>query len=144
MIDGKGHTYSSKDGQFKVEAREYHIFDADFSTNEDVILKVNALPEDGATDERFFRNLFGYLEDCYKAGVKPSMFQMLLFLHDADASIALTKVPGGFGRFIGKWILGFIGGKVIGEKLLGYRSSYKEYYCVNVEGEKKGRQIHPV
>ena len=135
-VDGKEQTFYAKDGPLKIEAGAYHTFDIGLSTNEDLVMKVNSQPEIGATDEKFFRNLFSYLDDCHKAGMKPSLFQMLLFIHDADASLAIGSVPSGVGRFVGKWVLGYIGGKVIGEKLLGYKSSYEEYY-IDGESEKK-------
>ncbi len=135
-LNGKEKTFSAKDGSFKVEAGVYHTFEIGLETNEDFIGKVNSQPEDGATDEKFFRNLFSYLDDCHKAGVEPSLFQMLLFMHDGDMSLAIGSAPSGIGKFVGKWVLGYIGGKVIGEKLLGYKSSYPEYY-IDGESEKK-------
>ncbi len=135
-LDGKEKTVSAKDGPLKIEAGVYHTFEIGLETNEDLVMKINSQPEDGATDEKFFRNLFSYFDDCLKAGVKPSLFQVLLFFHDGDISFGIGTASSGFGRFIGKWVLGYIGGKIIGEKLLGYKSSYEEYY-VNGESEKK-------
>ncbi len=135
-IDDKEKTYYAKDSPLLIETGAYHTFDIGLDTDEDLVVKVNSQPEDGATDERFFRNMFSYLDDCLKAGMNPSLFQLLLFIHDAEASIAIGSVPNSIGKFIGKWVLGYIGGKVIGEKLLGYKSSYEEYYICG-ESEKK-------
>ena len=135
-LDGKEKTFLTKDGPLKIKAGAYHRFEIGLSANEDLVIKVNAQPEDGATDEKFFRNLFSYLDDCHKAGVAPSLFQLLLFLHDGDMSLAIGSAPSGIGKFFSKWVLGYIGGKIIGEKVLGYKSSYAEYY-IDGESEKK-------
>lgn len=43
---------------------------------------------DHGLDESFMRNFAGYLSDCEKHKIAPSIFQILLFLYDAD--IVLT------------------------------------------------------
>ena len=86
--------------------------------------------------EKYFRNLLGYLDDCQRANVHPDLFQILLILHDNQTSLAVTKIPEKVRKFVSKWILGYVGGKIIGEKILGYRSSYAEYY-ISDEAEKK-------
>lgn len=67
-----------------------HRFWAHSSTTEDLVFKVWVEPEDldYGFDESFMRNFSGYLRDCEKSQIEPSLFQILLFLYDAD--IVLT------------------------------------------------------
>ncbi|PSK59343.1 hypothetical protein B9Z65_3667 [Elsinoe australis] len=76
--------------------------------------------------ERFFRNIYSYLEDCTRQNVAPSLPQLLLMLHDAEVSLAFPG-PAPLARWA-SWVFGFVGGKVLGQWWLGYRSSYPEYY----------------
>lgn len=59
-------------------------------TQDDLIFNVWVEPQDLAHgfDEAMMRNFRGYLNDCDKQGLAPSLFQLLLFLYDAD--IVLT------------------------------------------------------
>lgn len=68
------------------------------------------------------RNLVGYLTDCEDAKMKPSPFQLMLFLYSHDIVLSLP-LP----LFLIK-ILHHVGGYWIGQGLLGYQPSYPEYY----------------
>lgn len=125
-IDGKSRRITPNDGLVTIPTGAYHTYDVDPESQEDLVLLIWAYDKDG-TDEAFFRNMFCYMSDCKKNNVKPDMFQMLLFLHAADVSLAMPSLPRWLGKIVSKWGLGFVGGKVIGEWLLGYKSSYKEY-----------------
>ncbi|KAG8627843.1 hypothetical protein KVT40_003716 [Elsinoe batatas] len=76
--------------------------------------------------ERFFRNIYSYLEDCTVQGVSPSLPQLVLMLHDAEISLAFPG-PAGLARWV-SWGFGVVVGKWVGEWWLGYRSSYPEYF----------------
>ncbi|KAF4554752.1 Hypothetical protein D9617_3g018200 [Elsinoe fawcettii] len=76
--------------------------------------------------ERFFRNIYSYLEDCTAQKVAPSLPQLVLMLHDAEISLAFPG-PGVVQRWA-SWGFGVVVGKVLGEWVLGYRSSYAEYF----------------
>lgn len=67
-----------------------HTFWAHATGTEDLIFKVWVEPQDldNGFDEAFMRNFSGYLNDCHKQGLAPSVFQILLFLYEAD--IVLT------------------------------------------------------
>ena len=132
-LDGKTRRVTAADGSIVVPAGTYHTYDMDFSTGEDMSFVVWSPEEDGV-EELFFRNFFSYLEDCQRNGVRPSVFQVLLFFHTYEVSFALPSLPKWLAKMMSKWGLGFIGGKVIGNWLLGYQSSYKEY--VTVENAK--------
>jgi hypothetical protein len=40
--------------------------------------------KDNILDENFLRNLQGYMADCHKANLKPSVFQLALFSYEAS------------------------------------------------------------
>ena len=85
-----------------------------------------SLEEELGGSERFFRNLYCYLDDCEAQGVKPSVPQLLLFLHSAEISLALGG-PGWIARPV-SWVLGLVVGKWFGGWVLGCKESYGEYY----------------
>ena len=41
--------------------------------------------QDHILDINFLRNIVGYVADCDKAGMAPSLFQIMLFYHDASS-----------------------------------------------------------
>jgi hypothetical protein len=84
--------------------------------------------------ERFFRNLYCYLDDCETQGVKPSVPQMLLFLHEAEISLAFGG-PGWVARPL-SWVVGLVVGRWIGGWVLGYRAEYGEYYDEGMTSRK--------
>jgi mannose-6-phosphate isomerase-like protein (cupin superfamily) len=108
------------------------------SEDEELVVDIRIEPPTApwGIEERFFRNFFGYLEDCTRSGVSPSIFQLELFLHTVDGPIAIP-VPGPDSL---KWwasrIFCLILGVVIGEWLLGYKRSYPEYYVGDADNAK--------
>lgn len=77
--------------------------------------------------ERFFRNVYSYLDDCDTQEVAPSLPQLVLFLHAGEVSLAF---PG--PRWIANpisYVFGLVVGVGVGEYLLGYKRSYPEYYA---------------
>jgi hypothetical protein len=82
-----------------------------------LIFKVWVKPQDAPNgfDEAFMRNTAGYLRDCEKAKIEPSLFQMILLMYDSD--IILTPpfwVPiwllSALQHVLGVWI----GGRLLG------------------------------
>jgi len=134
-IDGKQQAFTKQNGMLTIKPGLYHTFAFDTSLDEDLVIKVWAEPEEGATDQ-FFRNLFSYLDDCRKAKRRPNIFQLLLFLHSGETYMVLPKLPKSIGKFISRWILGYVCGKVIGEKLLGFKDNYPEYMAPSTKKEK--------
>lgn len=92
-------------------------------------------PEDDGVSERFFRNLYSYLEDCGNQDVRPSPPQLLLFLHSAEVSLAFSWGPDWLMRSV-SWGLGLVVGRWIGQHVLGYRESYSEYYDPEAKKER--------
>jgi mannose-6-phosphate isomerase-like protein (cupin superfamily) len=96
------------------------------STRNPLVLDVGLTPEDKASEERFFRNFFGYLDDCKRAKQEPSLFQLMVFLRHADTPLGLP-LPTQWLRLAGSRAFTNIMG-LIGEWVLGYQPSYSEYY----------------
>ncbi|KAF2418022.1 hypothetical protein EJ08DRAFT_599684 [Tothia fuscella] len=107
-----------------IPAGAFHTF-CNASMEEGLEVEFALEPGTRERDERFFRNLQTYRDDTRKAGMQPSLPQLLLFLRSADVLLAL---PG--PKFIAQplaIIMNFVGGVVIGKWLLGYFESYPEY-----------------
>lgn len=96
------------------------------STTEPVVLDVNLSPEDFEGEQRFFRNFFGYLDDCRKANQSPSLFQLMVFLKAADTPLALPMPAEWLGRVVSRVFTNLMG--FWGKWALGYKDSYAEYY----------------
>lgn len=108
---------------------QFHRFE-NVSPSEKLVVDIQIDPETmpRGTEERFFRNFFGYLEDCSTSGTGPSLFQLQLFLHTVDGPLAIP-IPG--PNWLKWWVsrlFCLLTGVVIGEWLLGYKRSYPEYY----------------
>ncbi|KAK4057889.1 hypothetical protein OIO90_001108 [Microbotryomycetes sp. JL221] len=69
-------------------------------------------------DETFVNNFYGYLSSVTMQGKSPSLFQMLVFLYNAD--VVLVDLP--FAR-----VANYVLGHLVGEKLLGLSPTYKEF-----------------
>ncbi|CUS15540.1 unnamed protein product [Tuber aestivum] len=116
-----------------VQPGQYHTF-RNASESEDLQILIE-LPRLGGNvgmfEEKFLRNSFSYGMDCKRDGNvgEPSPWQMLLFLWDAEIFLAfpIKGVPRKIQRGV-SWIVMFVGGVVIGERLLGYKRTYPEYY----------------
>lgn len=111
-----------------VAPRRYHRFE-NASKTENLVVDIQLDEEAFDNEERFFRNLFGYLDDCKKAGTEPSLFQLVVFLRSADTPLALP-VPNETLGLILSWIFMQIIA-MWGIWILGYEESYPEYYDSN-------------
>lgn len=137
-------TVSASDPQpVHVPAQARHTFKVDDSHEGPCTIEVSTRtspqspsdePEAYGANAKFFRNIYSYLDDCYTQDVSPSLPQILLMLDSAEISMAF---PG--PRWLAhplSWAFGVIVGRWIGRYLLGYRSSYPEYWDENQEGRK--------
>lgn len=93
---------------------------------EPLIVNISLDPLHRTRDEAFFRNMFGYLDDCRKEGKALQVPQMALLLHSADTALALPG-PKWISMRIGK-LVNLVVGVVVGKWLLGFSESYPEYY----------------
>ncbi|KAI5467249.1 hypothetical protein BGZ63DRAFT_430665 [Mariannaea sp. PMI_226] len=103
----------------------YHTIN-NASTTEPLTLDVSLTPEDVEGEERFFRNFFGYLDDCRKAGQQPSVFQLMVFLRGSNTPLGLPIGPSWLGIAASKTFMHVMG--MIGKWVFGYQESYDEYY----------------
>ncbi|CAH0023745.1 unnamed protein product [Clonostachys rhizophaga] len=108
-----------------IPPNQYHTIN-NASTTQPLLLDISLTPEDIDGEERFFRNFFGYLDDCKKEGQSPSIFQLFAFLQSADTPLALPIAPRWFGRFLSRALMNAMG--YFGRWILGYKSTYDEYY----------------
>ncbi|KAJ9603163.1 hypothetical protein H2200_012458 [Cladophialophora chaetospira] len=108
----------------------FHRFENASEDGEDLVTSFRLDEQNFEKEERFFRNFFGYIEDAYKAGQQPSLFQLWLFLNSVDAPVVLPGL-GEKSNFLARqasWLFMFIGGVVIGGWVLGYKATYPEYF----------------
>lgn len=124
---------SAPDGKrtASIAAGRYHRFE-NASKEEDLVVDIHLDPENYENEQKFFRNFFGYLDDCKSSKTAPSFFQLMVFLHSADTPLALPLPHENLGVYV-SWIF-LILVAFYGRVVLGYQTSYLEYY----EG-KKGR-----
>ncbi|KAK6005275.1 hypothetical protein QM012_008054 [Aureobasidium pullulans] len=124
-----------------------HTFNPDPAYKGPCVIEISAKTsplssETTATDlgvsERFFRNLYSYLDDCTRQNVSPSLPQLLLFLDSAEVSLAWDIGPRWLMHYL-SWGLGVVVGRWIGGGLLGYKASYPEYYNPDLDETKKGK-----
>ncbi|KAH8767421.1 hypothetical protein F5883DRAFT_522015 [Diaporthe sp. PMI_573] len=129
VVNGKKHAVSKGDGRISVPSGARHTFWSHESSTEDLVFTVWVEPQglDHGFDESFMRNFTGYLRDCERHKVAPSLFQILLFLYHSD--MVLTPpfwTPVWLlvllHHFLAYWV---------GAGLLGYQASYPEYSLLN-------------
>ena len=122
-----------------IKAGQYHTF-VNSSETEELVVQVDLSPSHGhwqqglssplfmSMDEKFFRNWYCYFDDCDKAGVEPSLFQLMLWLWIFECYIVL---PGPWPQHTRKLrdILSkygtFLLGVVVGKWLLGYEEAHQ-------------------
>lgn len=95
------------------------------SATDKLVLDVCLTPEDYEAEQQFFKNFFGYLDDCRKVGSPPSIFQLMVFLNAADTPIGLL-LSGTVGLVAGRLFL--VSMAWWGYWILGYKPTYAEYY----------------
>lgn len=108
----------------------YHRFE-NASDTEPLVVKFRVDPpgKNAVKEEQFFRNFFGYLDDCRQHGTQPSIFQLELLLHTIDGPLAIPCLgPDSVKWWVSRMVMLFLG-VVIGEWVLGYKRTYPEYYC---------------
>ncbi|KAK1950780.1 hypothetical protein LY78DRAFT_732341 [Colletotrichum sublineola] len=125
--NGVEYSVTKDDGIFHIPAGTRHRFWSHKSATEDLVFSVWLDPckdSDYILDVNFLRNLSGYIDDCLKAGVKPSVLQIILFTEHASS---LLCPP--FLNWMPVWLLIPVhrGIAWFAEIVLGYEKSYPEY-----------------
>ncbi|KAJ9156242.1 Kynurenine formamidase [Pleurostoma richardsiae] len=114
-----------------VKAGNYHRFE-NATKDTPLVVDIHLAPEDFENEQRFFRNFFGYLNDCKRAKTAPSFFQLMVFLESADTPLAVPLPWHWLGKVASRILLFAAAGW--GKWVLGYKTCYPEYY-----EEGKGR-----
>ncbi|KAK3116772.1 hypothetical protein LTR53_002538 [Teratosphaeriaceae sp. CCFEE 6253] len=144
-LEGKDMLVSASDPQpVRIPARARHTFKVDDTYDQgpctvEISTGVSPRspledPEAEGPNERFFRNIYQYLDDCWVQGQTPRLPQLLLQLHSAEVSLALPgpawlaeRVSYAMGLVIGQWWGGYV---------LGMKASYPEYHLDDRESKK--------
>ncbi|EME47294.1 hypothetical protein DOTSEDRAFT_69283 [Dothistroma septosporum NZE10] len=143
-LEGKDTIISASDPQpVRIPARARHTFKVDDTHEGPCRIEISTAtspgspaddPEAYGANAKFFRNIYSYLDDCYLQGASPSLPQLLLFLDSAEISLALPgpawlaqKASYALGVVVGRWLGGYV---------LGYRSSYPEYWDETLQSRK--------
>lgn len=108
-----------------IKAGQFHRFE-NASKTEDLVVDIHLAPESYENEQRFFRNFFGYLNDCRNAKVAPSLFQLLVFLASADTPVAIPMPTDWLARLVSRGFTSL--GALWGRWVLGYKQNYPEYY----------------
>ncbi|KAJ9606219.1 hypothetical protein H2200_009180 [Cladophialophora chaetospira] len=116
---------SGKQSTASIPPRTYHKFE-NASKTEPLVVDVKLDPEDYESEQRFFRNFFGYLDDCRKTKTELSPFQLFVFLHAAETPVALPLPNEWLGVIVSCVFLNAMA--FVGSWILGYQASYPEYY----------------
>ncbi|SMR50978.1 unnamed protein product [Zymoseptoria tritici ST99CH_1E4] len=114
-----------------IPARARHTFKVDPTHSGPCTIEISTTISPRGADDRFFRNIYSYLDDCYVQNLSPSLPQLLLMLDAAEISMAFPG-PGWIAR-PASWVFGVLVGRWLGG-LLGCRASYEEYW--SEEGRK--------
>lgn len=136
-LDGRT-VLAEKAGKVHIPQGVFHRFENASETGEDLVVSFRLDEQDFMAEERFFRNFFGYIDDCFKTGKSPSFLQLCLFLYTIRTPVVLPGL-GQKSTWLGRqlsWAAMLLFGVVIGQGLLGYKSSYPEYYRERVEPSK--------
>ncbi|KAG8158053.1 hypothetical protein KVR01_011814 [Diaporthe batatas] len=131
VLNGKEHAVSKDDGRIVVPCGARHRFWAHESSTEDLIVTFWFEPQglDHGVDESFMRNVTGYVRDCERHRMAPSVFQIMLFMYHSD--MVLTPP-----FWTPVWLLVALHHVLaywVGAGLLGYKASYPEYSLTNLD-----------
>ncbi|KAK9899540.1 hypothetical protein P389DRAFT_207207 [Cystobasidium minutum MCA 4210] len=125
-LNGEPVTLTKEGGRVSIPPGARHTFWVHESSTEDCSFIVWVKPQHvkNGLDEGFLRNFAGYLSDCDRDGLRPSVFQLLVFLWDAN--IVLTP-PFWMPLVILKGLHQVLA-TYVGQYLLGYKTTYPEYH----------------
>ncbi|OAA67675.1 Cupin, RmlC-type [Cordyceps fumosorosea ARSEF 2679] len=107
-------------------ARAWHSFEGDRSAEAPLAVEVYFDKGHAHVEERFFRNILGYLSDCHREGIEPSVCQLLIFFHHfrmvPGLRVARWELLNLVLNLVIMYVAAFLG------LLMGYEGSYDEYY----------------
>ncbi|KAI2618203.1 hypothetical protein GGR54DRAFT_640772 [Hypoxylon sp. NC1633] len=122
MKNEKAHVITKDDGPVVIPPGTRHRFWAHESNVEDLIFKVRTEPQDldRSFDENFLRNFVGYVRDCRKESLKPSIFQIILMAYNSGTVVS----PPFWVPIWSLRLMHYILASWVAAGLLGYVASY--------------------
>ncbi|ATY61322.1 Cupin, RmlC-type [Cordyceps militaris] len=111
---------------FKIPARAWHWFEGDQSADAPLAIEVYFDKGQPVVEERFFRNILGYLADCHREAMEPSICQLLIFFHHFEMVPGLRIAPWERLNLALNIAILYVAAAI--GLLMGYKSSYEEYY----------------
>ncbi|KAL8942499.1 MAG: hypothetical protein Q9216_001643 [Gyalolechia sp. 2 TL-2023] len=127
ITDGVEQVLTNDDAVLFIPAGTRHRFWSHRTASENLVFSAWADPckdVDHIIDVNFLRNAVGYLADCEKNGLQPSLLQLILFFHNAS-SLVSPEICNWMPIWLLVWI--HIAGAWIAETVLGYERCYPEY-----------------
>ena len=121
---GDGVTTASAGEIVTIPHQAFHTF-RNASKTDDLVIEFVLDPRNRDRDEAFFRNAQTYRDDCRKAGMERSLFQVLMFNRAGNVALAVPG-PAFIARTFGLMINFF--GSLVGRWIFGYSYTYPEYY----------------
>ncbi|KAK1779563.1 hypothetical protein QBC45DRAFT_132539 [Copromyces sp. CBS 386.78] len=126
--NGVEYAITKDDGVFPIPRGTRHRFWAHKTGTEDLVFSIWLDPctskQEHILDANFLRNLSGYVNDCLKAGLQPSVLQIILFTENASSLLCppfLNWMPTPMLFWAHRGIAWYA------ERILGYERSYPEY-----------------
>ncbi len=113
----------------RVPARAWHWFEGAPSSSDGrppLTTEIYFDAGDAAAEERFFRNVLGYLADCHREARAPSVCQLLLFFYHFDMVPGLRVARWETLNLVLNTVVMCVG--TVLALLMGYQASYDEYY----------------
>jgi hypothetical protein len=138
FIDGEA-ILVKKGEKVHIPVNAFHRFENASEDGEALVVSFRLDEQNFVAEERFFRNFFGYIDDAQKAGQDPSIFQLCRFLYTINCPVVLPGL-GDKSNFLARqasWLFMLVAGVVIGEWVLGYKSTYPEYFVGEEDKFKK-------
>lgn len=108
-----------------IPKQTYHTI-RNASATEPMVLEVSLIPQASKSEERFFRNFFGHLDDCRRCNQQPSFFQLMVLLRCASTPLGLLMPARWLGIVVSKLFRNLMGWW--GYWVLGYQDTYPQYY----------------
>lgn len=126
-IRGQAHRLDKGD-TIVIPPRVAHTFENLPGSSEPLVIDFRYDKQYREMEERFFRNFFGYIDDCLKNDVTPSLFQLNIFLFYFCSAGDMIPAPDVFHIRCLVNTIAMLCLTFIGQVFLGYKSTYPEYY----------------
>lgn len=142
---GSDWTELAPQSSITIAPKELHRFE-NMSESTPLVMDVRINPS-LPSDEAFFRNAYSYAEDCNNPptnggidgssalqtkSLDPNPFQIALFLYESGTVLGIPILPRWVADPLMNSLVWFCG-VVVGKRLLGFKTSHREYYDTEAE-----------